>query len=127
MEVISSFAECEALFKENEKRPKVRKWCEKDIRIKLENLKKILGSYVVDREIMLQGQYTDNECDKLNMAYYSLKDKHSRIYRWKYGVTRPVDYEPKKKKKYYEWSGGLDNTWTITATSATYSPSNIVW
>ena len=114
-------------FEENVNTPKPRKWCEKDIRIKLENLKKILGSYVVDREISLQGFYTDNVCDQLNMAYYSLKNRHSKIHRWKYGVTRQVDYEP---KKYYEWLGGLDNSWTIT-TSATYSPSSgsyrIVW
>jgi hypothetical protein len=125
MDVISSFAAWEALFKENEKRPKVRKWCEKDIRIKLENLKKILGSYVVDSEISLQGIYTDNVCDQLNMAYYSLKSRYSKIYRWRYGITRQVDYEPKKRKKYY------GNTWTITTTSATYSPSSgsyrIVW
>lgn len=118
-------------FEENVNIPKPRKWCEKDIRIKLENLKKRLGSYIVDREISLQGHYTDNVCDQLNMAYYSLKNKHSKIYRWKYGIVRHVDFEPKKRNDYYEWNGIVDNSWTITTTSATYSPSSgsyrIVW
>jgi hypothetical protein len=121
MEVISSFAEWEALFKENEKRPEVRKWCEKDIRIKLENLKKILGDYLVNREIMLQGQYTDNECDKLNLAYYSLKNKFSKIHRWKYGLIRNVNYEIKKRRP-FNWELDDLDYWTITpAYSWTYN------
>lgn len=113
MEVISSFEEWEKLFKENEKRPEVRKWCEKDIRIKLNNLKKLLGTYLVDREIMLQGQYTDNECDKLNLAYYSLKNRFSKINRWKYGLVRNVEYEIKKRKS-YNWELDDLDFWTIT-------------
>ena len=127
MEVISSFKDWEKLFEENEKRPKVRKWCEKDIRIKLENLEKLLGSWLVNREIMFQGQYTDNECDKLNLAYYSLKNKFSKIHRWKYGLVRNVEYEIKKRKS-YNWDI-LDelsdlSSWSITPIYSLTYPYN---
>ena len=77
---------------------KVRKWSEKDIRIKLTNLAKILGMLNVQAEIQWQKKYTDNECDAMNLAYYSLKNKFSKIQRNTFGFVRTPEYEPKKKR-----------------------------
>ena len=79
-------------------RPKVRKWSEKDIMIKLTNLGKKLGQIYIQAEIDFQKKYTDNYCDALNLAYYSLKNKFSKIQRSKFGFVRTPEYEPKKRK-----------------------------
>jgi hypothetical protein len=78
---------------------KVRKWDERDITIKLENLKKKLGVWPVEKEIIFQRHYTNNKVDYLNMAYYSLKDKFSKINRSKYGMVRQVEYERKERRR----------------------------
>lgn len=94
------------------KRP--RKWDIKDITIKLDNLKKRFGEWVIDNEIKFQKRYTDNAVDYLNMAYYALKQKYCKIHRRKYGIINNVEYTPKKNV----W-----HTWAITSntqTSSTY-------
>ena len=78
---------------------KVRKWDERDITIKLENLKRKLGVWPVEQEISFQRHYTNNKVDYLNMAYYSLKDKFSKINRSKYGMVRQVEYERKERRR----------------------------
>ena len=103
-----------------------RKWDIKDIEIKLNNLKKLIGVWAVETEIKYQKQYTDNAVDYLNMAYYALKQRYSRIHIWRYGNINNVEYEPKLNKLY---SFDLDNvwnereyTWTITTNSISDSP-----
>ncbi len=103
-----------------------RKYCLNDIRIKLNNLKKRFGAYQVDNEIAFQRQYTNNEIDYLNMAYYALKSRFCRIHMWRYGVVNKIDYIP--RKSYNPWDDYDDYdkySWTITSatntsTSATY-------
>jgi hypothetical protein len=106
---------------------KVRKWDERDITIKLENLKKKLGVWPVEQEINFQRHYTNNKVDYLNMAYYSLKDKFSKINRSKYGMVRQVEYERKERRRdphnYYPswwWDEAIYND---SGTSANYTSS----
>lgn len=107
--------------------PKVRKWSEKDIMIKLTNLGKKFGWLTIQYEIDFQKKYTDNTCDAMNLAYYSLKNKMCKINRGKYGYVRTPEYEPKKRKDYYGnymWYNYNDYstsyTWTITTNSNSY-------
>lgn len=114
--------------------PKVRKWSERDIMIKLTNLGKLLGWITVKAEIEFQMKYTDNTCDAMNLAYYSLKNKFSKIKRDKFGFVRTPEYEPKKRKSadygQYMWYNYNDFTslyttsYTVTANS-TYT--NSIW
>jgi hypothetical protein len=105
---------------------KVRKWDERDITIKLENLKRKLGVWPVEQEINFQRHYTNNKVDYLNMAYYSLKDKFSKINRSKYGMVRQVEYERKeRRKRVYDypswwWDEAIYNN---SETSANYTSS----
>jgi hypothetical protein len=117
--------------------PKVRKWSEKDIMIKLTNLAKKLGWLNVQTEIDFQKKYTDNTCDAMNLAYYSLKNKFSKIKRERFGFVRTPEYEPKKKRNYgydmwinyndymgYNDYPGLYAT-SYTVTTSTYT--NSIW
>ena len=77
---------------------KVRKWSEKDIRIKLKNLKKIINPIFIEGEILFQQKYTSNLVDAMNLAFYSLKQRYSKISASKYGWINTIDYEPKPIK-----------------------------
>jgi len=65
------------------------------VSIKLNNLKKIINSTIVENQIIASKSITDDETDALNIAYYSLKDAFSKIQRYKYGVVLSIDYKPK--------------------------------
>ena len=71
----------------------------KEINIRLNNLRDKFGSYEVDREINFQSKYTNNWCDNLNLAYRSLKNRHTKICRDRYGFVRPISYEKKNRRK----------------------------
>ena len=122
---------------------KVRKWDERDITIKLENLKKKLGVWPVEKEIIFQRHYTNNKVDYLNMAYYSLKDKFSKINRSKYGMVRQVEYERKERRRdpynypswwwdddIYNYTIGTTNNFTTTTNTQhthTYADFNSLY
>jgi len=82
----------------------VKKYDINEITTRLNNLKKKFGSYEVDREIDWQSRYTNNWCDVLNLAYRSLKNKHTKIRRDRYGFVRPISYEIKQRKKLWTLS-----------------------
>lgn len=111
--------------------PKVRKWSERDIMIKLTNLGKLLGWFTVQTEIEFQKKYTDNACDAMNLAYYSLKNRFCKIKRERFGFVRTPEYEPKKKRNYgYDmWINYNDYTnlyaTSYTITTSTYT--NSIW
>jgi hypothetical protein len=77
----------------------VKKYDIKEITTRLNNLKKKFGSYEVNREIDWQSRYSYNWCDILNLAYRSLKNKHTKIRRDRYGFVRPISYEAKYRSK----------------------------
>ena len=122
---------------------KVRKWDERDITIKLENLKRKLGVWPVEQEINFQRHYTNNKVDYLNMAYYSLKDKFSKINRSKYGMVRQVEYERKERRRdpynypswwwdddIYNYTIGTTNNFTTTTNTQhthTYADFNSLY
>jgi hypothetical protein len=80
----------------------VKKYDIKEITTRLNNLKKKFGSYEVDREIDWQSRYSYNWCDVLNLAYRSLKSKHTKIRRDRYGFVRPISFEIKHRNKLHE-------------------------
>ena len=82
----------------------VKKYDIKEITIRLNNLRKKFGSYEVDREINFQSKYTNNWCDNLNLAYRVLKNRHTKIYRSRFGFVRPITYEIKQRSKL--WTEG---------------------
>lgn len=77
----------------------VKKYDINEITTRLNNLKKKFGSYEVNREIDWQSRYSYNWCDVLNLAYRSLKNKHTKIRRDRYGFVRPISYETKHRSK----------------------------
>lgn len=77
----------------------VKKYDLKEINIRLNNLKKILGDMTVEKEINFQSRYSDNWRDVLNLAYRILKDRYTKIQRHKYGFIRPINYEVKQRNK----------------------------
>ena len=113
--------------------PKVRKWSEKDIMIKLTNLGKKFGWIPIQSEIDFQKKYTDNTCDAMNLAYYALKNRYCKIHRSKFGIIRIPEYEPKKRNYgydmwynyndymgYNDYPGLYATSYTITTTTSTY-------
>lgn len=71
------------------------------VSIKLNNLKKIINSTIVENQIIVSKSITDDETDALNIAYYSLKDVFSKIQRYKYGDVLSINYKPKITKIWY--------------------------
>lgn len=106
----------------------VKKYDLNEINIRLNNLRNKFGSYEVDREINFQGKYTDNWCDNLNLAYRALKNRHTKIYRDRFGFVRPIIYEIKQRWKFrtlYDkiadnsiYGYGFFNTSTFTITTS---------
>ena len=75
----------------------VKKYSLSEIRIRLNNLKKKRGSYAVEKEIDFSRKYTDNELDVLNLAYRTLKNRYTKIHRYKFGYVRTIGFEIKKR------------------------------
>lgn len=115
----------------------VKKYDIKEITIRLNNLRKKFGSYEVDREINFQSKYTNNWCDNLNLAYRVLKNRHTKIYRSRFGFVRPITYEIKQRSKLWTLSDKLvDNSiygygfFNTSLTSSTFTittSNNYVW
>lgn len=106
----------------------VRKWSYNDIKIKLENLKKIINPYEIEHQIRIGKRYTDDETDAMNIAYYNLKRFYSKIKGSRYGVERLVSYKP-RQRTYFDyvdykslWNDtNYSSTWTITTNSNGYN------
>ena len=94
----------------------VRKWSSRDITIKLKNLTRIIPYNEIEREIKYAHHYTNNITDAMNIAYYSLKRKHSKIIMGNFGLIRQVEYKPKPSNRFYgyysyNWSSSSNGTY----------------
>lgn len=102
----------------------VKKYDLNEITIRLENLKNKFGSFVVENEIKYYKKYTDNECDMLNLAYRALKNKFTKIQRFRFGFVRVIDYEIRKRKSniYYSdayyYNTNTTSTWTVSTANS---------
>ena len=115
----------------------VKKWSEKDIKIKLHNLRKRIPLKKIEEEVGRCKLMTDNLADAMNMAYYNLKWEYSKIDPSKFGRVRYVQYTPKPiynniwniwYNQYMPLSDGTSSSCTIyTSTSSsctTYTPTS---
>lgn len=92
-----------------------KKWSEKEIRIRLKNLEKIIPSDVIKNRVLLQMDFTRNEVDAMNLAYYSLKRNYSKVRADNFGTLNKIDYE--KNGTLFDgdmryWGNLLDNSIT---------------
>ena len=93
-----------------------KKWDLETMKKRLENLKKIIPENSVELQISLAKLETDDELDALYIAYYRLKDVHSKIKRKTFGKPKDVKYEQKCR-----WTDAWDYTWDVTTRDWTYS------
>ena len=107
----------------------VKKYDLKEITIRLNNLKKILGEKIVEDEVSFQNVYRccDNWCDVLNLAYRALKQTYCKIYRHKYGFVRQIEYERRKKYNgFYTIINATTNT-ISTYSTCSYATNKLTW
>lgn len=81
----------------------VKKWDIEIIKVKLNNLKKIISAYEIEQEIAYCKVFTDDEKDFLNMAYYRLKERHIKYNRGIFGTIKMPTYKPKNHGLYSRW------------------------
>ena len=96
----------------------VRKWSEKDIKIKLHNLRKRIPLSVIQQEVKLYKYATSNLADAMNLAYYSLKRRYSKINIYNFGVPKQVTYTPKTYGNWSTFNSAYYVPYTINATSS---------
>jgi hypothetical protein len=103
-----------------------KRWNLDEMRKRIENLKKVINSSIVDFYYFQSLEKTDSELDALYITYYRLKSLALKYKREKYGIVNDVDYKPK-----FDWGKFLDgylkttNNYTSTVSyaysSRTYS------
>ena len=74
-----------------------KRWNLEQMKIRVENLKKVISAQVVDDAIRIAKYTTDDELDGLYIAYYRLKDEYSKIKRRWFGFPKLVDYKSRFK------------------------------
>ena len=98
-----------------------KKWNLEQMRKRIENLKKVINSSLVDFSYLQALEKTDNELDVLYITFYRLKSLSLKYKRELYGTVNEVEYEPK-----FDWDKYLNeylkgyHDYTST-TSYTYS------
>lgn len=98
-----------------------KKWNLEQMRKRIENLKKMINSSLVDFSYLQALEKTDNELDALYITFYRLKSLSLKYKRELYGTVNEVEYEPK-----FDWDKYLNeylkgyHDYTST-TSYTYS------
>lgn len=98
-----------------------KKWNLEQMRKRIENLKKVINSSLVDFSYLQALEKTDNELDALYITFYRLKSLLLKYNRELYGTVNEVEYEPK-----FDWDKYLNeylkgyHDYTST-TSYTYS------
>ena len=98
-----------------------KKWNLEQMRKRIENLKKVINSSLVDFSYLQALEKTDNELDVLYITFYRLKSLSLKYNRELYGTVNEVEYEPK-----FDWDKYLNeylkgyHDYTST-TSYTYS------
>ena len=65
------------------------------MRKRIENLKKVINSCIVDSYYFQALEKTDNELDALYITFYKLKSLSLKYKRELYGSVNEVQYEPK--------------------------------
>lgn len=96
------------------------------MRKRIENLKKVINSCIVDSYYFQSLEKTDNELDALYITFYRLKSLSLKYKRELYGTVNEVEYKPK-----FDWNKYLDeylkgyhnytSTTSYTYSSRTYS------
>lgn len=96
------------------------------MRKRIENLKKVINSCIVDSYYFQALEKTDNELDALYITFYRLKSLSLKYKRELYGTVNEVEYKPK-----FDWNKYLDeylkgyhnytSTTSYTYSSRTYS------
>lgn len=104
----------------------VRKWSSRDITIKLKNLTRIIPYNEIEREIKYAHHYTNDVTDAMNIAYYALKRKHSKIIMGNFGLIRQVEYKPKPSNRFYGYYIPYSYTWS-SSSNGYYIPSSYTW
>ena len=64
------------------------------VKIKIDNLRRIIDSTTIDYTISSNMFITSDMTDALNLSYYQLKDIFCKIDRRKYGVINSVNFTP---------------------------------
>jgi hypothetical protein len=103
-----------------------KKWNLEQMRKRIENLKKVINSCIVDSYYFQSLEKTDNELDALYITFYRLKSLSLKYKRELYGTVNEVEYKPK-----FDWNKYLDeylkgyhnytSTTSYTYSSRTYS------
>ena len=84
----------------------IKKFSSDEIRVRIENLKKILGWVEVEMTIAKFKSYSYNDCDVLHLAYYDLKKKHLKFNREAFGKLNEVEYEQIKPQHTWDYDWG---------------------
>lgn len=80
-----------------------KKWNLEEMKIRVNNLKKVINETLINRYYYRALEETDNELDALYIAYYDLKALSLKYKREVYGTVNNVDYKPK-----FDWDSYLD-------------------
>lgn len=100
-----------------------KRWNEEQMKVRVENLKKVIPPNVVDFELLAAREKADKEIDALYIVYYTLRDRYCKIRRSAFGIPKYVDFTRKVVTNSYEYYTP-DNWWwmgyTNASTSSTY-------
>ena len=102
-----------------------KKWNLEQMRKRIDNLKKVINSSIVDFYFFQSLEKTDNELDALYITFYKLKSLALKYKRELYGFVNEVQYEPKFDCNRYlnEYLYAHSNDWSSTTATHTYSYS----
>lgn len=71
----------------------MKKWNLEEIKIRVENLKKVIPELMVDMYVGLNINVCEDECDAYNKTYYELKEKYLKYNRCRFGVVQKFPYK----------------------------------
>ena len=80
-----------------------KRWNLEEMKIRIENLKKITDSVLVSIYYVSAKAKTDNELDALYITYYTLKSRLLKYNRGSYGRIKTVNYVRK-----FDWNQYID-------------------
>lgn len=80
-----------------------KRWNLEEMKIRVNNLKKVINETLINIYYYRALEETDNELDALYIAYYDLKALSLKYKREVYGTVNNVDYKPK-----FDWNSYLD-------------------
>ena len=74
----------------------MKKWKLEEIKIRIENLKKVIPEYIINTYVSFNISLCEDECDAYNKTYYDLKEKYLRYNRRVFGIVQNMPYKLKK-------------------------------